>query len=135
MKNSIVVFVMVQLLMQGCSPFRKINMRNQSGGNVEITWTLKEADSLYTNPFFMGSSRTLKFELKPEKPYNEVKMSFGIGSWPRDTLAIITKGLESLEIKSAGGLIQLNSPEDIYAFLLPRRKGFSHRKIEILITK
>ena len=110
-------------------------MKNQSGGNVEITWTLKEADSLFTNPFFISSSRTLKFELKPNKPYNEVKMSFGIGSWPRDTLAILTKTLESLEIKSSDRTIQLSSPEDIYAFLLPRRKGFGNRKIEIVITR
>jgi hypothetical protein len=110
-------------------------MRNQSGRDVEIIWTIKEADSLFTNPFFISNSRTLTFELKPDKPYNEVKMSFGVGSWPRDTLAILTKTLESLEIKSSNGIIQLKSPEDIYAFLLSRRKGIGNRKIEILITK
>ena len=135
MKNTIVAFITALLLISGCSPFRKINMRNQSGGDVEITWTLKEADSLFVNPFFISNSRTVKFELKPDKPYNEVKMSFGIGSWPRDTLAILTKTLESLEIKSADRSILLNSPEAIYAFLLPRRKGIGNRKIEILITK
>ena len=134
MKPSIVLLLAACCFAQ-CSPFRKINMKNQSGGNVEITWTLKEADSLFTNPFFISSSRTLKFELKPNKPYNEVKMSFGIGSWPRDTLAILTKTLESLEIKSSDRTIQLSSPEDIYAFLLPRRKGFGNRKIEIVITR
>ena len=134
MKNSIFLSLFVYLW-AGCSPFRKIDMKNESGGAVEITWTLKEADSLFTNPFFISNSRTVKFELKPEQPYNEVKMSFGIGSWPRDTLEILTKTLESLEIKSANRMIQLNSPEDIYAFLLPRRKGFGNRKIEIRITK
>lgn len=134
MKPSIVLLLAVCCFAH-CSPFRKINMKNQSGGNVEITWTIKEADSLFNNPFFISNSRTLKFELKPHKPYNEVKMSFGIGSWSRDSLDILTKTLESLEIKSSDRTIQLNSPEDIYAFLLPRRKGFGNRKIEIVITR
>jgi hypothetical protein len=135
MKRGIFLFLVLYVSVISCSPFRKINMRNQSGRDVEITWTIKEADSLFTNPFFISNSRTLTFELKPDKPYNEVKMSFGVGSWPRDTLAILTKTLESLEIKSSNGIIQLKSPEDIYAFLLSRRKGIGNRKIEILITK
>ena len=122
-------------MLPGCSPLRKINMKNRSGEDVEITWTLKEMDSLYKSPFFMSNSRTVRFKLKPGKPYNEVKMSFGMGSWPKDTLALITDRLESLEIKSAGGTMQLNSAEDIYSFLYKRRKGIGKRKIEILVTK
>jgi hypothetical protein len=135
MKYSIVAFLIIYLLMLGCSPLRKINMKNQSDGDVEITWTLKEQDSLFLSPFFMSNSRTVKFELKPEKPYNEVKMSFGMGSWPKDTLAIITDRLESLRIKSANGTIFLDSSKKIYSFLFNRRKGIGKRKIEILITK
>lgn len=135
MRNGLFLSFLIYLSATGCSPFRKIDMKNQSGGAVEITWTIKEADSLFANPFFISNSRTLKFELKPDQPYNEVNMSFGIGSWPKETLETLTKTLESLEIKSASKTIQLNSPEDIYAFLLPRRKGFGNRKIEIRITQ
>ena len=122
-------------LLASCSPLRKINMKNRSGGDVEITWTLKELDSLYLSPFFISNSRTVKFELKPQNPYNTVKMSFGMGSWPKDTLSMITNRIESLEIKSANGTILLNSSDDIHAFLYNRRKGIGNRKIEILITK
>ena len=135
MKYSVIFLLTAIYFLSGCSPFRKINMRNRSGGNVEFTWTIKEADSLFNNPFFISNSRTVKFELKPEAPYNEVKMSFGVGSWPRDSLALLTNSLESLEIKTPSSTIQLNSPEEIYAFLFPRRKGIGNRKIEITITK
>jgi hypothetical protein len=135
MKYRFVILHILGFLLLGCSPQRKINMKNASGDAVEITWTLKELDSLYLSPFFISNSRTVKFELKPQKPYDEVKMSFGMGSWPKDTLAIITDRLESLEIKSANGTILLNSSKDIYSFLYNRRKGMGNRKIEILITK
>ena len=123
------------MLLFNCSPLRKINMKNRSGGDVEITWKLKDLDSLYKSPFFMNLSRTTKFELKPDKPYNTVKMSFGMGSWPKDTLKMITDRLESLEIKSPNGTIKLDSSNNIYSFLWSRRKGIGKRKIEILITK
>jgi hypothetical protein len=116
-----------------CSPLRKINMKNMSGDNVEITWKLKDLDSLYKSPFFMSNSETIVFKLKPEEPYNTVKMSFGMGSWKRDTLAMITDRLESLEIKSASGTIRIDSSKNIYSFLLNRRKGIGKRKIEILV--
>ncbi len=134
MKHRFVVLLMTGALL-ACSPQRKINMKNKSNGKVEITWTLKDLDSLYKSPFFISNSRVVTFELKPQKPFDEVSMSFGMGSWPKDTLAQITDRLQSLEIKSAQGTIQLNSAEDIYAFLYQRRKGIGKRKIEILITQ
>jgi len=108
-------------------------MENRSGSEAEIIWTLKEADSLYKSPFFISNSITTKFNLKPDKPYNIVKMSFGIGSWPKAVLASLTERLESLEIKSEKGTIQINSPKEIYSFLYSRRMGIGKRKIEILI--
>lgn len=134
MKQSILIVVLTCLIWN-CSPLRKINMKNRSGGDVEITWTLKDVDSIYTSPFFISNSRVVKFKLQPEAPYNTVKMSFGMGSWPKDTLQMITSKLESLEIKSANGTILLDSSDKIFSFLYHRRKGIGHRKIEILIAK
>ena len=118
-----------------CSPMRKINIKNRSGNDIDVTWKLKELDSLYLSPFFISNSKTVAFHLKSDKPYNNIKMSFGMGSWPKDTLTQITERLESLEIKSAGGTIFLDSSDKIFSFLYHRRKGIGHRKIEIMITK
>lgn len=134
MKQKICLSLFVLCLLN-CSPMRRIDMKNRSGGDAEITWTLKDLDSLYKSPFFISNSKTTRFQLKAGKPYNTVKMSFGMGSWPKDTLMMITDRIESLEIKSAQNTIQLNSSKDIYNFLYKRRKGIGKRKIEILINK
>jgi hypothetical protein len=118
-----------------CSPMRKINIKNRSGSDIDVTWKLKDLDSLYLSPFFLSNSKTVAFHLNSEKPYNNIKMSFGMGSWPKDTLNAITDRLESLEIKSVGGTIFLDSSDKIFSFLYHRRKGIGNRKIEILITK
>lgn len=135
MNKKLIGISILAYLLVACTPYRRIDMKNRSGGNVQINWKLKESDSLIQSPFFMYNSETVTFELQNAKPYNEVKMSFGQGSWKRDTLAYITSWLESLEIKSDSGTIMLKSPEEIYSFLLPRRKGIGKRKIEILVTK
>ena len=130
-----IIILVICCVVASCSPMRKIEMKNASDSDVEITWKLKELDSLYKSPFFISNSITTKFELKPARPYNTVEMTFGMGSWSKDILTTITDRLESLEIKSANGTIQLNSPEYIYSFLYNRRLGIGKRKIEILITK
>ncbi len=123
----------ILLLMVGCNPMRRIDMKNASGGDVEITWKLNDRDSSYKSDFFISNSKTLSFNLKPEKPLNEVNMTFGIGSWKPEDLALITERLEALKIKSPAGTIELKSPEEIYAFLANRRKGITKRKIMILV--
>jgi hypothetical protein len=133
MKYNVLLKWLFWFFLMSCTPLRRIDMINHSSHEVEITWTLKEMDSLYKNPFFMSNSTTVKFELTPARPYNEVKMSFGSGSWPPLELKSVTNRLESLEIKYAKGTIQLDSSEAIYSFLLNRRKGIGKRKIEILI--
>lgn len=130
---SLVVLVLFSYFTISCSPLRRIDMKNHSGQDVKITWTLKEMDSLGKSPFFMSNSRKVRFELKPNEPYNEVKMSFGIGTWPALELKEITDRLESLEIVYAKGTIYLQSPEEIYSFLYERRKGIGKRKIEIMV--
>jgi hypothetical protein len=135
MNNGKYVLFIYCILMAYCSPMRKINIKNRSGGDIDVTWKLKDLDSLYLSPFFLSNSKTVAFHLKSNKPYNDIKMSFGMGSWPKDTLSAITERLESLEIKSRGGTIFLDSTDKIFSFLYHRRKGIGNRKIEILITK
>ena len=134
MRLAIIAMVLAGMA-AGCNPYRKINMKNRSGGDVEFTWKLIEQDSLQKSPFFMSNSTTTKFDLKPEKPYNTVEMTFGMGSWRKDVLDQLTARLECLEIKSGNGTIQLKSSKEIYTFLYNRRTGIGKRKIDILITK
>ena len=131
----ITLSILLFVLATACDPLRRIQMKNKSGSDVEITWTLKESDTLQKTAFFMSNSDKVKFDLKPSRPYNEVNMSFGIGSWTADTLRSVTNSLESLQIKSAGGTIHLKSPEDIYNFLSNRKKGITKRKIVIDVRR
>lgn len=110
-------------------------MKNASGSEVKITWLLKDEDSLYTSPFFISNSRELTFRLKPQSPYNEVKMSFGIGSWPADTLKLVLRKVQSLEIRSASGTMKLEGTQAVYDFLAIRRTGLGRRNIRIIVTE
>lgn len=109
-------------------------MKNRSGGDVKITWKLQERDSIYKSDFFISNSDELTFKLKPEKPLNDVKMTFGIGNWKPSALYAVTERLESLEIKSPSGTILLKTTEEIYNFLVNRRKGITKRRILILVN-
>ena len=118
-----------------CSPARRIDMKNQSGGEVEIKWKLKELDSLHNSDFFISNSDELEFKLKPQKPLNEVNMTFGMGSWKPAYLASVTERLESLTITSGKGKLELTSSQAIYDYLLSRRKGIGKRKIVIEVKE
>jgi hypothetical protein len=113
---------------------RRIDMKNRSGGEVEITWKLQERDSIYKSDFFISNSDEVSFKLKPEKPLDDVKMTFGIGHWKPSALYAVTERLESLEIRSPSGTIKLKNPEEIYNFLMNRRRGLTKRKILILVS-
>jgi hypothetical protein len=129
----LLIFLLSALITPGCDPLRRIEMKNRSGQDVEIRWKLKDLDSIYKSDFFISNSENLSFELKPEKPYNEVKMSFGEGTWKPKDLEAVTERLESLRIRSSAGTLELNSSSEIYRFLSHRRKGIGKRKILILI--
>ena len=131
--KAVLIIVISFLLLAACNPMRRIDMLNRSGSDMKITWKLKERDSIYTSPFFYSGSDEVEFKLKPEAPYNTVKMTFGVGRWSRDTLRVISDQLESLEIESGRGKILLNTPDDIYNYLVQRRKGIGNRKIQILV--
>lgn len=131
MKYCIVILLLVQWLL-GCDPMRRIDMKNKSSKDAEITWTLKDRDSLYNSPFFISNSRTLTLKLEPEKPKNEIKMTFGMGPWNEISIKDALKYVDSLEIKSSKGLILLGG-DGMKRFLMDRKKGVTKRKIEILI--
>lgn len=135
MKYIVAVLLFSSVNMVGCDPMRRIDMKNKSGQDVEITWKLKDLDSLYKSPFFISNSKTVKFNLKPSKPYNRANMSFGIGTWTPAFLTEITDRLEALEILSQSDTIKLKSSEEINSFLSTRRKGIGKRRIEILVSK
>jgi hypothetical protein len=125
----------VGCLMICCTPERRIVMINDTEGDVEFSWKIREADNMHYNPFFISNSDVVQFRLKPKAPFDEVRMSFGDGSWKSDTLKALTSTLEYLKIRSAEGEIKLDSPDAIYRFLAGRRKGIGRRKIEIKITR
>jgi len=118
----------------GCDPMRRIDMRNATDQEVEITWTIKE-DSILVSPFYMSSSKETTFKLLPESPYNRVFMSCGIGTWTPHAIQELTNDLESVVIKHKGGEIKLDSDEEIKNFLFPRRRGFERDKIRIEIKE
>lgn len=132
--KAVYFFLLSILLLAACNPMRRIDMLNRSGADMKITWKLKERDSIYSSPFYYSNSDEIEFKLKPEAPYNTIKMTFGVGRWSRDTLRVISDQLESLEIESVRGKILLNTPDDIYNYLVQRRKGIGNRKIEIRVT-
>jgi hypothetical protein len=124
------VFIFLLQLFFSCDPMRRIDMKNNSSGDVEITWTLKEMDSLYKSPFFLSNSKKIKFKLQQNKPFNEANMSFGSGIWTKEAIDSITNRLDSLEIKSSSGTLKMDSKE-MNAYLMDKRKGLGKRKIII----
>lgn len=124
--------LIISVILVACSPYRRIHIKNESGGNAQVKWTLKENDSLPHNPFYLYSSTEVKFDLQPQSPLNELKLSMGMGSWSDDTLAMMIRGIESLEITSPKQKIKLDTSQ-IYSYLVEHRKGFGKRKIQIII--
>ena len=124
------VFIFLLQLFFSCDPMRRIDMKNNSSGDVEITWTLKEMDSLYKSPFFLSNSKKIKFKLQQKKPFNEANMSFGSGIWTKEAIDSITNRLDSLEIKSSSGILRMDS-KGMNAFLMDKRKGLGKRRIII----
>jgi len=122
----------VLVIISGCDPLRRINMKNETGSDAEITWIIKE-DSLHKSPFFISSSREQKFELKPKSPDNAIYMSAGIGTWTPRYMREIVNDLDSLIIRWNDKEIRLGSEKEIMDFLLPRRRGVGKDKIIITL--
>ena len=126
------LLILSVVLLWACSPYRRIHIKNESGGNAQVKWNLLENDSLPHSPFYLYSSTEVKFDLKAQSPYDELKLSMGMGSWSNDTLAMMIRGLESMEIKTPRRTIKIDSSQ-LYSFLAGKRKGIGNRKILIII--
>jgi hypothetical protein len=124
--------VLVVAAITSCDPMRRINIKNTSAEDAEISWKIKE-DSIRNSPFYISNSDEETFTLKPKKPFNELKMSFGIGLWTPGYVKRIADDLDWIKIKSSSGTIQLTSQEDLVQFLMARRRGIANRKIVILV--
>jgi hypothetical protein len=120
--------------MDSCDPMRRINMKNKSGEDVDIIWTLKE-DSAKTSPLFISNDTEVKFHLKNKRPHNEANMSFGIGSWNEAMLKNISDDIESLQINSAKDSVKLSTTADIWKYLADRKRGIGKNKIQIMVNK
>ena len=120
--------------MFSCDPNRRLNLRNYSDGNVEIMWKIKE-DSLHKSPFFIESDKELRFVLSPAKPGNIILMSAGIGTWTPKFLRSVVDDLESMTIRYKNQEILLDSEEEIFQYLLARRRGIGKDKIEIRVVE
>ena len=104
-------------------------MKNRSGENAEIIWTLKK-DSAKTSPLFISSDEEVKFHLKTKRPHNEANMSFGVGSWNDEMLKSLADDLESLNINTNKDSLHLKTTADIWKYLSDRKKGFGKSKIK-----
>jgi hypothetical protein len=131
--KAIFMILLLVIAMAACDPARRINMKNESAGDAEITWVIKE-DSLHKSPFFITSSKEQKFELKTEKPGNAIRMSAGIGTWTPKYLREVVNDLDSVIIRWNGKEVRLRSEEEIFAYLMARRKGIGKDKIEIKLV-
>jgi hypothetical protein len=131
MKTTLLILGIMFTLMS-CDPARRINMKNDTGADAEITWIIKE-DSLHSSPFFITSAKEQKFELKADSPGNAIYMSAGVGTWTPKYLREIVNDLDTVIIRWKDKELKLSSEDEIFGFLLPRRKGVGKDKIEILL--
>lgn len=133
MKMKIYFLMTLVTLAAGCDPARRINMKNETNSDAEITWVIKE-DSLHVSPFFIESSREQKFHLKAQSPGNAIFMSAGIGTWTPRYLREVVNDLDTVIIRWSDKEIKLSSEEEIFSFLMPRRKGIGKDKILITLN-
>ena len=124
--------IVITIAVVACDPARRINMKNETDSNAEITWIIKE-DSVHNSPFFIASSKEQKFDLKPESPGNAIYMSAGIGTWTPRYLREIVNDLDSVIIRWNEKEIKLGSEDEIMNFLMPRRRGIGKDKIIITL--
>jgi dihydroxyacetone kinase-like predicted kinase len=120
-------------LLYSCDPLRRINMKNRSGEDADIIWTLLK-DSAKTSLLFISNDEEVKFHLKTNRPKNEANMSFGIGSWTNEMLKSLADDLESLHINTNKDSLHLKTTADIWKYLSDRKKGFGKNKIQITLN-
>jgi hypothetical protein len=119
----------ISLLLYACNSLRRIRMENKSGEDADITWVINQ-DSINQSKLFYSNSDTVRFHLQQKRPYNRVKMSFGVGKWTPKELSKFVDDISTLEIKWKGGTIKLDSTQ-IFEYLVVRRKGIDNSQIKI----
>lgn len=134
MKIAILITVAVALLLWSCDPMRRINMKNNTYQNAEITWFIKQ-DSISSSPFFISSSKDVKFKLAPVPDSKKIKMSFGIGTWSHNEVTKLADDLDSVIITWDQKVARLISVDEIRSYLMARRRGLDKSKIHILLNE
>jgi hypothetical protein len=109
-------------------------MRNQSGKDAEIIWTIKE-DSIHVSPFYISNAKEFKLELKASGPSKKISMSFGAGTWTPLAIKNLADDLESLQLLWDGREIKLDKEEEIANYLMSRRTGMTRRKVAIVVKE
>lgn len=132
MKYTLALLTVVAALLCSCDPMRRINMKNESAGEAQITWTLKE-DSALHSPLFISNDTKVKFKLQNIKPYNEAKLSYGSGSWTEAVIKSLADDLEMLEIATATDTVRMKSEAEIWKYLADRKKGVTKKRIHITL--
>jgi hypothetical protein len=125
----IILFFLAVIILPSCDPMRRIYIKNNSNGDAEVTWIIKE-DSILSSPLFISNNPEVKFHLAP-KPNKVINMSCGIGEWSIEALDNFVDDLESLELKWVGGAIKMTNVDSIKNFLYNRRIGLDHGTISI----
>lgn len=123
---------MLACILLACNPLRRIDIKNESDGEATVQFVVKE-DSLMVSPFNLHNSTELRFRLQAQSPYNLVRFSFGVGHWTETSLQQVTDDLERLEIHTVRSRLRLEGPEAIQAFLWPKLRGITQRKIQLVL--
>jgi hypothetical protein len=125
----IYTLAILSLLMAGCDPMRRIQMKNMGSEDAEVTWLIK-MDSIHVSPLYLSSDREVRFRLAP-RPSKAVNLSCGVGTWTPRALNDLTDDLDSLVIRWGERELAISGPDSIRAFLHPRRAGLGKDKIRI----
>lgn len=128
--KAFLLLVIVAAFAVGCDPARRITMKNVGTDTTQIIWTASE-DSIGFNPFVLHNSKELKFTIPPGKN-NEVKLSFGVGSWTPDYVETFMKYLKSVEVISKQQSFKLDSTAVIKEYFLAHRKK-NRTVVEVLM--
>jgi hypothetical protein len=111
-----------QLLLFGCNPARRIEMKNMSGDTAQVIWKIQE-DSSGQNPFNLSNNKELKFRCRPGVRQYYSPCRLASGTWSPSELGFMISKVESLEIISARRVVKIDSLPLLKDFLLARRKG------------
>jgi hypothetical protein len=131
MKSSFAFSFFVVMIALSCDPMRRINMKNETSGQAQIRWFIKE-DSVNSSPLFISNSQEQAFVLEPVPGQDLIKMSFGIGRWSPGKVEDFVDDLDSIMISWSGKKLLLVEQDQMKSFLLSRRRGLDKSKIMIL---